>query len=799
MVREEGQETVDQKKLLDDSLHQVKLEAAEMRHCLEKSLLLDALKHASQMLAELRTSALTPKYYYHLYMEITHELQRLELALIDEFQKGNRRPDLYEIVQYASNIIPRLYLLITVGIAFIKLHEASRRDILRDLVEMCCGVQHPLRGLFLRHYLLQCTQNLLPKSVNEEHVRLGTHFEKKTEDGTVHDSVDFILANFGEMNKLWVRMQHQGQSRDRERRERERRELQILVGTNLVRLSQLDNISIDYYKKCILPKILVQVVSCKDPIAQEYLMECVIQVFSDEFHVRSLDVFLKTCADMHQRVNIKNVLTALIDRLISSYGMTEEGREIQENYGLFELLSEQIASIVQSRSEMLSEDIVQLQVSMINFALSCYRTRYQFVDKVFATTYTILQGAIVPKTAYNCPLGKELGKLFRIPIEVYNDVLTLLKLENYGLALSMLDHRGRIKIASCIVMNMLDERTEVNTVEATEKLLALLSVLLTDQVDQPRDYEKSDEFVEEQTLVSRMVHLLRSDDPHNFFNKGGRCRLMYTYVPLIFKAFVLSREYYNNRDEDVAWEEKAKAIFQFIHQTICSLLNETESASLPFRLFLQSALVIDTIPIENREMLAYEFLSQAFAVYEEEISDSRAQLAAIILITGTLQKTSCFSEENHEPLRTQCLLSAGKLFKKPDQCRAVISCAHLFWSGQIAGQSDRMRQSKRVVECLKKGLKIASQCVDPYVQVQLFIEVLNHYICFSEDGCPDITRDMINELIAKVSEALARLEMSSDVEQIQKHFNNTVEHLKVKKAETESTAATIASLSQAEI
>ena len=44
------------------------------------------------------------------------------------------------------------------------------------------------------------------------------------------------------MNKLWVRMQHQGHSRERERRERERMELRILVGTNLVRLSQLDNI-----------------------------------------------------------------------------------------------------------------------------------------------------------------------------------------------------------------------------------------------------------------------------------------------------------------------------------------------------------------------------------------------------------------------------------------------------------------------------------------------------------------------------------------------------------------------------
>lgn len=65
----------------------------------------------------------------------------------------------------------------------------------------------------------------------------------------VRDSIDFILMNFAEMNKLWVRMQHQGHSRDKERREREREELRILVGTNLVRLSQLDTVNLDKYKK----------------------------------------------------------------------------------------------------------------------------------------------------------------------------------------------------------------------------------------------------------------------------------------------------------------------------------------------------------------------------------------------------------------------------------------------------------------------------------------------------------------------------------------------------------------------
>jgi vacuolar protein sorting-associated protein 35 len=34
----------------------------------------------------------------------------------------------------------------------------------------------------------------------------------------------------------------------------------------------------DDLMKIVLPKIMEQVVSCRDPIAQEYLMECIIQV-----------------------------------------------------------------------------------------------------------------------------------------------------------------------------------------------------------------------------------------------------------------------------------------------------------------------------------------------------------------------------------------------------------------------------------------------------------------------------------------------------------------------------------------
>ena len=145
-----------------------------------------------------------------------------------------------------------------------------------------------------------------------------------------------------------MRLQHQGHSRDREKREMERRELRILVGTNLVRLSQLEGVDLGLYQRTILPSILEQVVSCKDVIAQEYLMEVVIQVrciclascflsykrffsqvFTDEFHLHSLGPFLSATAQLHPKVNIKSIVIALIDRL-AAYAARESDSEDPE-------------------------------------------------------------------------------------------------------------------------------------------------------------------------------------------------------------------------------------------------------------------------------------------------------------------------------------------------------------------------------------------------------------------------------------------------------------------------------------
>ena len=50
---------------------------------------------------------------------------------------------------------------------YVKLEMRSKRDTFKSLEKMCFQVKHPLRGLFLRYYLLRCSKDVLPDTGSE--------------------------------------------------------------------------------------------------------------------------------------------------------------------------------------------------------------------------------------------------------------------------------------------------------------------------------------------------------------------------------------------------------------------------------------------------------------------------------------------------------------------------------------------------------------------------------------------------------------------------------------------------------
>ena len=154
----------DQEKILEAAKRAVKEHAYYMRTAIDEANLRTALKHASNMLGELRTEFLSPKNYYILFMQIFDEIRDLEAHFREEYRRGRNLKDLYENVQHAGYVLPRIYLLITVGSVYIGSMEVPARSILNDLLEMLRGVQHPIKGLFVRYYFLKVIKDKLPDS-----------------------------------------------------------------------------------------------------------------------------------------------------------------------------------------------------------------------------------------------------------------------------------------------------------------------------------------------------------------------------------------------------------------------------------------------------------------------------------------------------------------------------------------------------------------------------------------------------------------------------------------------------------
>ncbi|KAL2022830.1 hypothetical protein VTK56DRAFT_4361 [Thermocarpiscus australiensis] len=871
----------DQARLLEDALIAVRQQTAMMRKCLDTpGKLMDALKCCSTLVSELRTSSLGPKQYYELYMAVFDALRYLSVHL-RENHPVNHLADLYELVQYAGNIIPRLYLMITVGTAYMSIEGAPVKELMKDMMDMSRGVQHPIRGLFLRYYLSGQARDYLPTG------------DSDGPEGNLQDSINFILTNFVEMNKLWVRLQHQGHSRERDQRTQERKELQLLVGSNIVRLSQL--VDLPTYKNGILGPLLEQVVQCRDVLAQEYLLEVIIQVFPDEFHLHTLDQFLAAVSRLNPHVNVKAIVIGLMNRL-SDYAeresqnesqedraqMEEEAlanllekvklgfssaahdssapvkaaessrhgdaanneaastaetpnrdteaapsiaeteatavdedeseptkkrRGIPENVPLYEIFLGQVKNLVQMQ-HLPIQDTIALCVSLTNLALNIYPERLDYVDQILDYANTKVKEHANSADLHSQPAQQSLLALLQSPLRRYVSIFTALALPTYVPLFQSQTYHTRRAVAGEVARNLLKNHTLISTPGHLENVLEILKVLIKEGSQAPAGYPgvvqprarpvETDETLEEQGWLARLVHLIHSEDNDTQFRllqmtrkayAEGNERIRVTTPPLITAGLKLARRFKTREHYDDNWSSQSSALFKFLHSAISTLytrVNGSGIAELSLRLFCSCGQVADQTGFEE---VAYEFFAQAFTVYEEAISDSKAQFQAVCVIASALHRTRNFGKENYDTLITKCAQHASKLLRKPDQCRAVYLASHLWWATPIAAngeteETELYRDGKRVLECLQRSLRVADSCMETATSIELFVEILDRYVYYFDQKNESVTTKYLNGLIELIHSNLAGNQQdSASVEASRKHFMQTLEMIQSKEYE----------------
>lgn len=659
-----------------------------MKENLAEGHLLLALKNCSGFLNELRTNQLSPKEYYELYMAVFDALEHLSSSLTqshiakEKRHKENHKnsskhtpflADLYELVQYSGNIIPRLYMMIAVGTAYMETSSQSTKEIMKDMIEMCKGVQHPIRGLFLRNYLTQRTKDLLPLSSKND----------------FNDTVQFLVSNFIEMNKLWVRLQHQGHSSERELRFRERKELRILVGCNLVRLSQvIDDFQSDddysgklFYKENIYPTIVEQIIQCKDTLAQSYLIDVLIQIFPDDFHFSVLEhllnqVFLK----LHPLLKKADLIDALVERLVTNHHYESDIESSSKRFRKIgnELLTDQSEASEGPESKSEQHELVfqpfwdffknaleldppldtkeycEILQSIMKLTLTYEPENPEHLGKIFQ----LASGIVDEKSNHEQSDGEIVSlwiDLLITPIERFKPLKCLLNLEFfYQIYNNIPSLNSRKRIASEIADKLIASKEAMSSVEEIDNVFKYISPLILDsdlKLDTAKDLGVvktikiedgnklvTEEFLGIQEKVCKLVHLIDHNEPlenlsnllhlkKKFLSKNSD-NIIYTYPTLVMRIISQLRKsgLLIKRPKSEEDKEKISRIisnnFKALAVTIDELYqyHQTYNSELILQLYLSAATVADHMKMP---MLAYELFNQCFVVQEENLNISR--------------------------------------------------------------------------------------------------------------------------------------------------------------------------------
>ena len=160
--------------------------------------------------------------------------------------------------------------------------------------------------------------------------------------------IECILENFCEQNCLWVRFQygrlsypgeeHFGATAslpvesaalkfNSQKTIQERTDLQVLIGANLQRLSELlpqNTTSSEslYFKDLILPGIFKEVLACHDPMSQHYIMMTFLDVFPVELYVKEAQAVVDLCKALEPESLINKIFSKFLLKITDLMKMT---------------------------------------------------------------------------------------------------------------------------------------------------------------------------------------------------------------------------------------------------------------------------------------------------------------------------------------------------------------------------------------------------------------------------------------------------------------------------------------------
>ena len=811
-------EKEDEKQLLENMFKHIKMTSMKMKNAIDRNDMRQVLKFSVDILNTLKAEFKTVSYYNQLFLNVYDELLPLEIYFNEEIKRGRRIKEFYEAVQQCITVLPRLYLMILVGNIYIESNPNEKKEILNEIMKMVNAVQHPLRGFYVRYFIIKILKNNL-------------------------DDIDSLLINIKEMNKLWIRIGHMKHLLGSDII-KVRNELKDIIGENIIKLGSIQDINDNIYKNKILLPLLKIIIECGDYLSQQYLLLNMIESFPDEYNIKSIDIIITSLSQMTEKVDIKEIFIKIMEKL-GNFDSIEKLKDIKSNE-IFEKLNGSIEKIIEEFQNQGDNDndilkIIELEVSYLKFVINFgtfeeQNLKIKNINKIISKCYDLISKACGGRN-----LSEEGIKIiFNLLQIILDSPLSIFKCKNFPDLMNYLDDNYKSKLSLDILDSLVNKYNigMIDTKDKMESIIEFITPMVYIEDNRGNDYlldkalnkicklvyvPSSKDPYEQLEMLQMLINLLidtTKEDQEDLKNK--KLILYYNnYInSLLLIGYSLNEAYLNNINLN---NEENKNKKTQIHKEFCNkynidkfdnnniekywefyqlLIKEIDtnlsklkiiSPEISYKLYLQCILLINKIGFNfnnknenndnknNYEETLLIYINKILSMYTNGEINMKDKLDLLINLIGNICSLTILSKDNLIKIATKIEKICDKINKKNEQCLSLINSSKLYYN-------DINKDLNKVIELLNKAKKTAVYAMTNPENTILFIYILNEYIRY-DDKIEDFDKiakvDDINEIIEAINNYLMSLKSENNdktvINKIENYYKNTIDLIKSKK------------------
>lgn len=187
---------------------------------------------------------------------------------------------------------------------------------------------------------------------------------------------------------------------------------------------------------------------------------------------------------------------------------------------LYDIFYKQVVDLIKTRALPI-QDAMALLVSLINLALNIYPDQLEYVDQVLDFAAQKTAEYTDHADLHSAPTQQHILHLLSAPLLSYVSIFTALALPHYLPLLTSQSYPTRRSIAGEIIRSLLKNKILISSTENLDRVLQTTKVLIKEGIQQSPGYPgaqtqrrggETDETIEEQGWLARMVHLIQAPD-----------------------------------------------------------------------------------------------------------------------------------------------------------------------------------------------------------------------------------------------------------------------------------------------